>query len=129
MEGAYGEAFESWWKLIEELPKPINWAHASKEAKDFASGVSNGTWCRRFFISNKGYIGVAPALAAPGDRVAVLFGGKVPYILRQNNINESECREMTWTFIGDSYVHGIMHGEVLAKLSQEGLEVEDLALK
>jgi hypothetical protein len=44
--------------------------------------------------------------AEVGDRIALLEGGNVPYILRQKLGQENE-----WLIIGDSYVYGIMDGE------------------
>jgi len=79
-------------------------------------------------ITEKGYIGLAPAKTEPGDRIAVLFGGRVPYILRQNQPDNS-TEPTTWTFIGDSYVHGIMDGEVIQKLERGEVESEVITLK
>jgi len=45
-----------------------------------------------------------------GDLVAVLPGGKVPYILR-SHIPENTSSGRQFTVLGDAYVHGIMDGE------------------
>ncbi|KAI0197180.1 hypothetical protein EV127DRAFT_4577 [Xylaria flabelliformis] len=62
---------------------------------------------RRFFITAKGLFGLAPAVAQKGDCVVVLFGGKVPYVLR--GFPDTELYHL----VGESYVHGIMDGEVI----------------
>ncbi|KAI0865855.1 heterokaryon incompatibility protein-domain-containing protein [Xylaria cubensis] len=62
---------------------------------------------RRFFKTAKGLFGLAPALAQKGDCVVVLFGGKVPFILRGFPDAES------YHLVGESYVHGIMDGEAI----------------
>ncbi|KAI1505146.1 heterokaryon incompatibility protein-domain-containing protein [Biscogniauxia marginata] len=59
---------------------------------------------RRFFKTAKGLIGLAPASAQKGDHVVVLFGGKAPFIMRDFGL---------YHLVGESYVHGIMHGEVI----------------
>ncbi|KAI1126731.1 heterokaryon incompatibility protein-domain-containing protein [Nemania abortiva] len=59
---------------------------------------------RRFFKTAKGLFGLAPASARKGDHVVVLFGGKVPFIMRDFGL---------YQLIGESYVHGIMDGEVI----------------
>ena len=87
--------------------------------------VSYSTLFRRFFISEKGCIGLAPVGAEPGDRISVLFGGRVPYILRENQTDNPS----NWTFIGDSYVHGIMDGEVIEKLEAGEVKSEVITLK
>ena len=61
---------------------------------------------RRFIITKKGYIGLAPFSCRPGDHICVLLGGKTPYVVRKS-------RKQYFRFIGESYVHGIMHGEAL----------------
>ncbi|KAM5341812.1 hypothetical protein ACJ41O_014843 [Fusarium nematophilum] len=63
---------------------------------------------RRFFVTRKGYFGIGPECMEHGDVIAVLFGGRVPYVLR-------EMGEGTYYFIGECYVHGIMDGEVVDK--------------
>ncbi|KAH6713313.1 heterokaryon incompatibility protein-domain-containing protein [Leptodontidium sp. MPI-SDFR-AT-0119] len=57
----------------------------------------------RPFISNKGYPGMAPEFAAPGDLICMIFGAICPYVLRKV--------ENGFELIGESYVHGIMDGE------------------
>lgn len=60
---------------------------------------------RRFFITEKGYLGLGPGRTEVGDQVCVLFGGKMPFILRRV-LNH-------FKLIGESYVYGIMDGEGL----------------
>lgn len=55
---------------------------------------------RRFFITRRGYMGLAPAASQKGDLVSVLLGGNIPFILRNNGQNHR--------LIGQAYVHGIM---------------------
>ncbi|KAF2811387.1 uncharacterized protein BDZ99DRAFT_497166 [Mytilinidion resinicola] len=50
-----------------------------------------------------GYVGMVPGITEIGDRVAILKGGKLPFILRE--------RGSDWELIGDAYIHGIMKGE------------------
>ncbi|KAF5523356.1 Heterokaryon incompatibility protein 6, OR allele [Colletotrichum aenigma] len=61
---------------------------------------------RRFFITKKGYMGLAPIGAQTGDDVVVLFGSHVPFILRGRGSGHYEV-------VGETYVSGIMKGEVL----------------
>jgi hypothetical protein len=56
-------------KLIEALDKQATW--------------SEGPQCsRRFFTTEKGYMGIGPPVVQTGDITCVLFGGEVPYVLR-----------------------------------------------
>ncbi|KAI0854880.1 heterokaryon incompatibility protein-domain-containing protein [Xylaria cubensis] len=54
---------------------------------------------RRFFKTSMGLFGLAPVWAEKGDHVVVLFGGRCPFILRKF----------------ESYVHGIMDGEIISQ--------------
>jgi hypothetical protein len=61
---------------------------------------------RSLAITAQGYLCLAPVDTKDGDCVAVLLGGKTPYILRPDG---EEYR-----FLGESYVYGIMKGEVMS---------------
>jgi hypothetical protein len=63
---------------------------------------------RVFFITKKGYIGIAPKDSTNGDSVAILHSARTPFILR-----EAGGVSGKWRLVGDSYVHGIMAGEAL----------------
>ncbi|KAJ9608440.1 hypothetical protein H2200_007428 [Cladophialophora chaetospira] len=61
---------------------------------------------RRLFITKRGYLGLGPYHMQLADLVCILFGGDTPYILRKSS-------SLTYRFIGQCYVHGIMNGEVV----------------
>ena len=65
------------------------------------TGVMMG---RRAMRTASGYVGLAPGIAEPGDRIVLLRGGRLPFVLRERG-------DKTWELIGDCYVHGIMAGE------------------
>ena len=64
---------------------------------------------RSFFITKKGYMGLAPPDARPGDAVAVLFGSKVPFVLRPRESG-------TFELIGETHVQGLMDGQAVEML-------------
>ncbi|KAE8136425.1 heterokaryon incompatibility protein-domain-containing protein [Aspergillus pseudotamarii] len=75
---------------------------------------------RCLFRTRKGYIGLGPVGVQPGDEIWLFATARTPFILRRpsegplkvgsnSSIAESECR----TFIGETYVHGIMNGEAM----------------
>ena len=74
---------------------------------------------RKFACTERGYFGFTPPTTKEGDLVAVLPGGKVPYILRSvvsGELNKTETSPATdlgkcYVIVGDSYIHGIMDGE------------------
>jgi len=61
---------------------------------------------RRPFLSDSGYVGLAPGSSEKGDVVVIFRGAKFPYVLRRNG-------DGTYRFLGEAYVHGIMYGEYL----------------
>ena len=64
------------------------------------------TGLRRLFVTKKGYVGLGAKSVQIGDKVFVLPGGFVPFILR-------ELTEGYYRLIGEAYVHGLMRGEAL----------------
>jgi len=62
---------------------------------------------RRFIITNKSYLGMAPFEAMAGDVVCIIFGCSVPVVLRW-------CPEKeAYSFVGECYLNGFMNGEAL----------------
>ncbi|KAF2005453.1 hypothetical protein P154DRAFT_483433 [Amniculicola lignicola CBS 123094] len=64
-------------------------------------------WNRCFFTTEDGGMGIGPFCVKPGDIVVVLFGAEMALILREEDSG--------YKLIGDAYVHGIMHGELVGK--------------
>jgi hypothetical protein len=74
--------------------------------------VCNG---RRLFMTNDGHFGIGPRAMEPEDEVAVLFGGITPFIVRSASQRRKEPQVYgSYRFVGESYVHGFMKGEVVA---------------
>jgi len=119
--------FDAWWEnrvldhLRGEFRAPsLEMPHGSWICS-ISGQVSAATFSRRFFVTEKGYFGLAPAATQPGDLVCILLGGKVPYIIRKtvdadapNNILDTH--RTTYKFVGDAYLHGIMNGEAAQDL-------------
>lgn len=72
---------------------------------------SGSAW--RLFLASNGYVGFVLAHAAVGDEICLLFGGDVPYVVRE--------RGTVQIFVSECYCHGIMNGEAM----QVGLGEED----
>jgi hypothetical protein len=60
----------------------------------------------RPFLSTKAYFGLAPRTSRKSDKIATLFGAKVPVVLR----SDGEFRY--YKLVGSCYVEGIMNGEI-----------------
>lgn len=100
--------------IPEPRPRPLlrtpNGELLLEAAKDdrMTSCVIAATTRQRFFITNTGYMGLCHRSCVIGDEVWLLMGGDMPFILRQ-----LDTEPTTYHFKGESYVHGIMDGELL----------------
>lgn len=64
---------------------------------------------RRLFITRDGYLGLGPATLQQGDSIWLVSGAKSFIALRQASTEYNNH----YRLIGESYVHGMMHGEAL----------------
>jgi hypothetical protein len=61
---------------------------------------------RRLALTRSGRLGIVPNLAKPGDKCWIVLGVPVPLIIR-------ETQSGHYNLVGDSYVHGVMGGELI----------------
>jgi len=111
--------------------------HQSKSFKNAERAVYLRTQRRRFFVTEKGYFGLGTASTEIGDGVFVLSGCSVPVLLRKkrsdfgikSGIASTLAREKGlegyYYFVGESFVTGIMDGEVV----KQGGKFERLLLR
>lgn len=74
----------------------------------YTSRIYNACAHRRLLVTKRGFMGLAPWNAVVGDVVAVLHGGKTPFLLRPCSAPG------TYSLVGECFVYGIMSGEALA---------------
>ena len=127
---------EWWWNCVvkenfkssKERKELMNLASCCKA---FQTTVDDLSTDRRFFTSSSGYIGLVPSTTIIGDRVCVLSGGRMPYVLRPSHkkTGEHSGDSPEYTFVGDAYVHGLMDGEAIDMVEQGLLEMQTLTLK
>jgi hypothetical protein len=84
------------------IPGEIQWSAAAA-----AAVALRACYGRRQFVMDNGAVGIGPAAMQPRDVVCVLFGGCVPYILRATDTDG------LYRIVGESYVQGMMQGEVI----------------
>jgi hypothetical protein len=88
--------------------------------RPFWSPMNFGLGFRRFCVTAKGYFGLIPLEARPGDLVCILLGGDAPVILRRDRSYNR------YFYVGDCYITGLMYGEALAN---DDVRFEDLVLR
>ena len=102
---------------------------------------------RRLFRTRRGYVGMSCPHVQEGDYVAVLWGGRMPFILRprtffqlhemdgipttfqnlQKDGNDAIC---AYELIGgECYVHGLVDGEVLDVAENETMQPSTIYLQ
>ncbi|PKK45416.1 hypothetical protein CI102_11945 [Trichoderma harzianum] len=77
---------------------PFKWSHEATLITRY----------RRFAVTRNGYFVLGPDALQEGDVVAVLRGGKTPFLLREVNDGDGGSG---WRLVGECYVHGLMDGE------------------
>ncbi|KAH7391033.1 hypothetical protein DE146DRAFT_152797 [Phaeosphaeria sp. MPI-PUGE-AT-0046c] len=97
-----------------------------RKVDDEDSGQNTGSMYRlrmqemagkRPFISSVGYVGMGPNYTCIGDKIVILNGASVPFIVRP--VDDGKFRLM-----GECYCDGIMFGEFI----QRGAQVEKIIL-
>ncbi|KAF5635976.1 heterokaryon incompatibility protein [Fusarium sp. NRRL 52700] len=96
-------------------PQSMNWTVAEK----LSNAIEYVRECvfvseqgRTLFKTQKGMLGVGYEYIQPGDVVTLLLGCHSPIVLRPRH-------EGGFTFAGDAYVDGIMHGEFFQTIPTE----------
>jgi len=82
-----------------------------------------------FFRNSPGNFGLCPPGTRPGDIVVVLFGGSVPFILRDRDGHAEHADEpILYELIGECYVQGSMNGAAIEELQQGKKAVQNFVL-
>lgn len=74
-----------------------------------------------FRTKHNNHLGTGAKSLQVGDVVCVLAGGSVPYVIRPVD----GARENKFQFVGEAYVHGIMHGQAVPS---EGAKISEIIL-
>jgi hypothetical protein len=62
---------------------------------------------RVLFCTDTGFMGLGPASIRVDDEACIMKGGKVPYILREQDDGH-------YNLVGECYISGAMHGELVS---------------
>lgn len=120
MLGFYGDA-DSWYenraaciKCFQRLDSEmethgtITWDQdevSRLEATPFHGFISAASSEKRLFVTERGYIGLAPAVAQEGDSCAIIFGCYTPCILRKGNTADGHIYLGTAVIAGKDVFH------------------------
>ena len=83
---------------------------------------ANVTWGgRKFFCTSRGFFGLGPRVLRKDDLCCILFGARVPFILRKVKKH--------YLLVGECYVHGIMRGEAVNMWQNGDLNEQEFELQ
>lgn len=82
------------------------------DAFKWSYGATLVTRYRRFGTTARGAFLIGPDTTQEGDTVAMLYGGRTPFVLRPRE-------DGGWTLVGECYVHGMMGGEALEEEGED----------
>ena len=77
---------------------------------------------RTFFATAEEWLGSCLETVLPGDAIVVLYGGKVPYVLRKQVCG-------SYRLVGCCYVDGVMDGEAVGMCERSELVERDFRLR
>jgi hypothetical protein len=100
----YDALLESLREVDEEEEFQRQQTSAATEQAAVSSYAASFVRGRVFFLTEKGYFGIAQAGITAGDHVAIIQGGAVPVVLHP--------RGPAWQLRCETFVLGIMNGEV-----------------
>jgi hypothetical protein len=83
-----------------------------EDALVYYSKVRSVCMNRSFIVTEGGYFGLAPLLTNPGDISCILIGVDVPFILRPY------IEGVQFRLLGESYIHGVMKGQVKGRVDR-----------
>jgi hypothetical protein len=87
-----------------------------------SSVMERKSWSGNFFVTTDGHLGIGPESTRAGDRIAIFDGARSPFIVRS-------LQNHDYALLGDSFVLGLMHGEVRDLDARGGLDFVDIVLQ
>jgi hypothetical protein len=92
------------------------------DALVYFSKVKGVCMNRTVVVTDRGFYGLAPLLTAPGDVACILVGVDVPFILRPRR-DAGVLR-----LLGESYIHGVMEGQVKGMVERKEVFEQSLVI-
>jgi hypothetical protein len=131
---AYWERIEPDFESLPPQSKLYQSRHMLKQLSSSGSAAAFGRrimWTcdsRRLLVTKDGYMGLFPRHAAHRDRIAVLFGSNVPWVIRPFEA-AAGGQPQRHQLIGECYVHGRMDGSVVNELESGVLTAQLICLR
>ncbi|KAG6999552.1 hypothetical protein G7Y79_00034g069750 [Physcia stellaris] len=108
--GTGKEHVKSRLRLAWSFPKPEMFEELEVCMRDYAFSIFSLDW--KIYITRKGYLGLGPISTETGDQICIFPTAEKPHILR--NVDDRGRHLL----VGETYVHGLMNGELQASEMQ-----------
>jgi hypothetical protein len=86
---------------------------ANADAKRFKRAATSACNGRRLFSAGSAQFGLGPSAMRAGDKICVLFGSSMPFVLRPEGEN--------YSLVGECYMYGLMEGQAVDAWRNGGL--------
>ena len=111
----HGRIMEEWYNPAPDLTRLIRNVSDQGIRAVFYPGSGIGLETQETANHTRGHIGMAPHETEKGDKVCILLRCRVPVIMREH-------REGYYELVGEAYVQGTMHGELVTDENVNRLE-------
>ncbi|EUC36134.1 hypothetical protein COCCADRAFT_88942 [Bipolaris zeicola 26-R-13] len=96
---------------------PLSQDHKKGDEKRYtAAYLAESTRC---FLTRDGRLGLGPRITEGGDQIWLPMGADTPFVLRPLCNGD-------FKILGQAYLHGVMHGEAVADLTEDDFEAVKL---
>lgn len=112
-------------RLLDEAPDGEQVLKVRLQAEPFAL-VCSHTPTLRLVRLGIGLAGCGAQSVRAGDDVWIAPGSRVPLILRRRGDGQGESRNERYELVGGTYIHGIMHGELV---EEGGLDIKMIEIE
>ncbi|KAF4339634.1 heterokaryon incompatibility (het-6OR allele) [Fusarium beomiforme] len=109
----YLDHMRSHWNYVTREPLKVLRPTGNKELEYYKTNKLPTCMDPCFFVTTSGLFGLCPWRSKEGDVIVLLDGGNVPYLLRP-------VEGQKYELVGECFVQGIMHGEMLEALEKLG---------
>ena len=119
--------------FIAEIAEKICSSLDDEIVKHQFRGVTACISDKRLVITKQGYIGLVPSATRPGDKICVLFGGQLPFVLRPKRLagdsDQQAGRDEEFTLVGPAYICGLENGEAIEMMREGKLESRSFKIR